>query len=148
MELPFAYTNPTKHKSNSRMNWKKRGIKIHEDDFDYVYNQYISATHCDLCKKQYPNSKDRQLDHNHETGEVRNIVCQKCNQRKNDRKIANNTGHRHIVRVVSPRRQLGYFFRIEIKRDGEKLCNTSRTTIEEAIEFRDNFLKENPAVYS
>ena len=144
--LPFALYK--QHKSNSRAMWKRRGIKIHPDDFDYVYNEYITATHCDLCKKLYPNSKDRHIDHNHETGEVRNIVCNKCNSHKHDRKIYNNTGHRYISRCVNSEYKLGYHFSVIIMRNGENICCTSRTTIEEAIKYRDEFLKENPEIYT
>ena len=44
---------------------------------------FMRATHCDLCDKQFKNTKDRHLDHCHETGHFRKIVCNMCNNYDN-----------------------------------------------------------------
>ena len=84
--------NPKKYKTDKKAYWRYSGMKFTEEDFEYIYSEYMKATHCDLCDKQFKNTKDRQLDHNHETGEIRNIVCNRCNSKREDRKIqVNNT---------------------------------------------------------
>ena len=70
-------TNPNKHKSNTICNWKRSGLIYH--NFDELYETYIKTMKCDHCKKEFPNTKDRCMDHCHETGLFRKIVCQRCN---------------------------------------------------------------------
>ena len=144
--LPFElYKN---HKSSKRKDWKKLGIKIDEDDFDYVYNEYIHATNCDLCNKLFLNTIDRCLDHNHETGEIRNIVCNKCNSHRKDNLKKTNTGEDHIYKVNSFTMKNGYCFQIRLYRNGKYLLRTSRKSIEEAIICRDEFLKNNSNIFT
>ena len=66
-------------------NWKRRGIIT--DDYDKVYEEYINTTECKLCNRPFNDSSDRCLDHDHETGLIRNIICRACNTR--DYKIKN-----------------------------------------------------------
>ena len=63
--------------------WKFSGVI--SDDFDKLYERYINTEICDnceiilICGNKAPNRKT--LDHNHETGEFRNILCNTCNTR-------------------------------------------------------------------
>ena len=78
MSLPFELCK--NHKSNTKSNWKRRNIEFRDDGhFNYVYYEYIHATNCELCNKLFSNSRDRHLDHCHETGDIRYICCQSCN---------------------------------------------------------------------
>lgn len=64
-------------KLNMINNWKQKGII--DDDLDAVYDYYIKETNCWICDNKFKNSKDRQLDHDHKTGEIRYICCRDCN---------------------------------------------------------------------
>ena len=147
-ELPFPLHKYNKH--SKRKDWKKRGMIFVDDyHFDYVYNEYIYATHCDLCNKLFPNTRDRHLDHNHITGEPRNIVCCKCNRRKKDnKKIPTNTGYDYIHKRKDKNYKSGYCFRIQLVRDKKKIINTKRKTLEEAIKLRDEFLAAHPEIFT
>tara|TARA_R110000850_G_C9747948_1_gene445089 strand:- start:54 stop:503 length:450 start_codon:yes stop_codon:yes gene_type:complete len=147
-ELPFPLAKD--HKSKMRCKWKKRGMIFRDDGhFEFVYYEYIRATKCELCNKLFPNSINRQLDHDHNTGDPRNIVCCKCNLRKKDnKKIPTNTGYDYIHKRKDKNYKTGYCFRIKIVRDEQNIINTTRKSLEEAIIVRDEFLAAHPEIYT
>ena len=82
---------PKYHKSDSISNWKKRGLIYH--NFDELYEVYIKTMNCQHCGKEFLNKFDRCLDHDHETGMFRKIVCRGCNS--HDTYINNPTNHKY-----------------------------------------------------
>ena len=58
-------------------NWKKSGLIY--DNYDELYEVYIKTMECQHCNKAFKKSSDRCLDHDHETGLFRKIVCRGCN---------------------------------------------------------------------
>ncbi len=77
---------PARKKSMRIKNWKKRGVIHH--NFDELYEKYINSENCELCgctltvdKRTTPTT--RCLDHNHETGQFRNVLCHSCNRKRN-----------------------------------------------------------------
>ena len=72
-------------------NWKRSGLIY--DDYDDLYEIYIKTMKCDNCNKDFKNSKDRCLDHDHETGRFRAIVCQTCNIHDSYIKYPNGYSH-------------------------------------------------------
>ena len=80
-----AYRQTEAGKKSSRIwGWKKSGVIHH--DFDELYQMYIDTKNCDICKVELCEgnfgSNKRVLDHDHSTGEVRNILCHTCNVRR------------------------------------------------------------------
>ena len=65
------------HKYNTKGNWRFNGVVY--PDFDELYYIYINTMKCSHCDKEFKNSRDRNLDHDHETGLFRAIVCHRCN---------------------------------------------------------------------
>ena len=65
------------HKTYTINRWKINGVVY--DDFDELYYTYIRTLKCSHCNKEFGNSFDRCLDHDHSTGLLRAIVCHKCN---------------------------------------------------------------------
>ena len=66
-------------------NWKKIGV-IHEN-YDELYEIFLNTKNCELCNVEltidYPSTKTtRCLDHDHETGLFRNILCNSCNVKR------------------------------------------------------------------
>ena len=73
---------PNGKKSMIIKSWKNRGIKT--DNYDMLYNNYLSETHCDLCRVKFGKKGDgtgthKCCDHDHDTGLFRNFLCCSCN---------------------------------------------------------------------
>lgn len=72
-------------KGNRISNWKFKGV-IHQN-FDELYEKYINTEFCELCSVKLTEDKrtthtTRCLDHCHESGEFRNVVCHRCNTKR------------------------------------------------------------------
>jgi len=73
------YKNQKEYKRCAIKSWKYSGVIY--DDFDDLYEVYIKTMNCSHCLKDFKNSRDRHLDHDHQTGKFRAIVCNACNVR-------------------------------------------------------------------
>ena len=64
--------------------WKQYGVI--SDDYNKLYNIYINTTNCEECNIElvegmYGKNK-KCLDHDHTTGQFRNVLCNTCNIRR------------------------------------------------------------------
>tara|TARA_R110001606_G_scaffold330851_1_gene478580 strand:+ start:3459 stop:3881 length:423 start_codon:yes stop_codon:yes gene_type:complete len=136
MELPFPL--PKYHRSDTKRNWKRRGLVFENDlAFSIVYKRYIFTRQCELCHKTFIKSNDRQMDHDHDTGKFRNIVCRKCNLRKADRKNSNNTsGYKGIDSVKSS-------WRFQANINGKNTHIKGMKDKDKLIEFVEKWKVEN-----
>ena len=62
--------------------WKNRGV--YSDDYDKLYEIYINTTNCEKCSILLTTDKlitntTKCLDHNHQTGLFRYVLCNRCN---------------------------------------------------------------------
>jgi len=67
--------------------WKNRGVK--SDDFLSLYDYFLNCKNCEECGKEGITGNNKHLDHDHETGEFRKVVCCSCNLKRGfiDRKL-------------------------------------------------------------
>ena len=131
MSLPFELSN--NHKATTLFNWRKNHID--HPNLDALYNMYIRTANCNVCNNVFKNSRERALDHDHETGKFRYILCRSCNL-KMDRKTNSN----NLLGI----KNIGYYkdnYYVKIYRNGKYVFNKKRKNLEEAIELRDEFLK-------
>ena len=72
-------------KSRKISKWKKRGLIC--DNYEQLYNHYCKTAYCDYCKVKLTidkknTSTTKCMDHCHETGLFRNILCLSCNNKR------------------------------------------------------------------
>ena len=77
--------SPEGLKTSRIINWKQRGLIC--DDIDALYDHYTKTTHCDECSVELTYDKrltrtTKCMDHCHETGQFRNILCHSCNTKR------------------------------------------------------------------
>ena len=75
---------PAGKKAWTMDNWRRKGVKNVNEE---MYNDYIATTHCECCSKEFSSSRDRCLDHSHETGAYRWVICCRCNSHDNWKKV-------------------------------------------------------------
>ena len=71
--------SPAGRKVTRIFDWKKRGVI--SNNFNELYEYYLSVNNCQECNciLDECNKSRKCLDHNHLTGEFRNVLCQSCN---------------------------------------------------------------------
>jgi hypothetical protein len=73
-------------KSSRIRDWKRMGLLC--DDYNKLYEKYINTSNCESCNVELTenikhNTKTtRCLDHDHETGLFRNVLCNLCNVKR------------------------------------------------------------------
>lgn len=67
-------SNPEKR---SESNWKQRGIDCTWAQFEQMMQEQDSV--CAICEMPEPSGRNLAVDHSHETGEVRGLLCTLCN---------------------------------------------------------------------
>jgi len=144
-ELPFELYK--KHKTGTICNWKKNGLIETDEKIEEIYECSIRCSNCELCGEAFRSLSDRQMDHCHKTGKFRNIVCNKCNQCRSDKKFNTNTAERYISKVENKEYVQGFCYRIRIIRNSKEVLNKIRKTLQEAIEVRDKFIADNPQYF-
>ena len=119
--------------------WKNRGLI---DDYEKVYETYINTNNCMKCNIELTNGKPcksttKCMDHDHNTGLYRSIICHSCNSSNllDTKCIITNksTGIKNIYKTDFNT----YSFKKTYK--GKKYIRTFKT-IEEAIEYKESFI--------
>jgi hypothetical protein len=77
---------PKGQKADKIGKWKSDlKIKLRPDeDWDSVYLTWLLTENCMFCDKDITDKKFKCLDHNHETGFIRGVICKKCNHYRNE----------------------------------------------------------------
>ena len=134
MSLPFPLHK--RHRSCTKSAWKRLGV-IHPN-LDALYNMFIRTTNCNVCNTEFKSRNDRHMDHDHETGKFRFILCRSCNL-KMDRKVNKNNklGLKYIGEWKG-------FYYVKIHRNNKYAYNIKRKSLVDAIKARDEFLKSEP----
>jgi len=83
-EYRKEYSKTDKEIKRSRIKaWKQYGIIV--ENYDELYDYYIMSNICEYCDIPLVEgnfgSNKKALDHDHNTGEVRGVICHTCNSR-------------------------------------------------------------------
>jgi hypothetical protein len=100
-EYMKEYRKTEAYKKSYRItNWKKSGVI--NDDFNSLYEYYINCKNCEDCNVELiegnVGKNKKCLDHDHQTGIFRNIICNRCNviRGNNDRIICHKITKNNI----------------------------------------------------
>tara|TARA_R100000541_G_C1840906_1_gene75892 strand:+ start:95 stop:529 length:435 start_codon:yes stop_codon:yes gene_type:complete len=119
---------PKGRKSSTIRSWKTGGLI---GDYDAIYERYINTTHCDDCKivlaTDGQSRTTRCMDHNHKTGEFRNVLCKKCNSSKRENQ-KNKSGHRGVYYIKGKNLWM-YQKRVDNKIKYQKRCKCKITLL-------------------
>tara|TARA_R110000787_G_C13122428_1_gene414997 strand:- start:118 stop:534 length:417 start_codon:yes stop_codon:yes gene_type:complete len=79
------HQSPEGKKSLRISRWRQRGVMC--DDWDALYQKYLDTHLCELCscpltEDTISTSTTRCLDHCHDSGLFRNVLCWGCNVRR------------------------------------------------------------------
>tara|TARA_R110000787_G_C13065778_1_gene408381 strand:- start:25 stop:483 length:459 start_codon:yes stop_codon:yes gene_type:complete len=82
---------PNGKKVNTLGCWKSRGLIASKEEKDRIYNLYLNQDFCNACDVKLTRNSDHsktdaQMDHCHETGRFRHVICHSCNCRDNWKK--------------------------------------------------------------
>jgi len=76
------------HKNYNINNWKAKGVI---GDYDQLYEYYMNCDKCEVCNKEFTEKIKKCLDHDHNTGDFRFILCASCNDHDYWKKKINHT---------------------------------------------------------
>ena len=82
-QLELNKTDPRRLKSLRINNWKQHGII---GDYDELYEKWFNATECEECGYIFTDTINKCLDHDHDTGLFRFILCRNCNNHERFKK--------------------------------------------------------------
>ena len=83
------YRQSEKGKKSVMISQWKTILGVIYDNFNELYEHYINTHSCDVCHYVFDEHNWRCLDHDHETGLFRQILCHRCNVQDNWKKIIN-----------------------------------------------------------
>ena len=67
-------------KSHIIYTWKALGLKLFGYTYDEVYEYYLDCDNCEVCNKDISmGGHQRNMDHCHDTGIFRWVLCNSCN---------------------------------------------------------------------
>ena len=94
----WRLNNPEKYKAQRvRAEQKRRERGYYEKNSDTIFENYLKRTYnidlnkynslfeeqsgvCAICKQECVSGRKLAVDHNHDTGEVRGLLCCRCNR--------------------------------------------------------------------
>lgn len=121
-------------------NWKRRGLICREGEtYDDIYNHVMSVNNCELCDIKLSSGASRYdcrcMDHNHETGYFRQVLCMRCNHDFDRKQQKTKTGHRWINTGITKNKNGNICVSFRYRRKGFKNKNSQSLTLLICLSF-------------
>ena len=118
---------------NKKNAWKTNGLICETiEELEGIYGLYICSERCENCNCVYTTDNKKCMDHCHETGNFRNILCHSCNMK---RKKSNTSGIPNIYKDKN-----GWLYKLNIK---GKLHRKYSKDLEWLKEYKLEYEKNN-----
>ena len=130
----------SRSKSQTIYKWKKRGLIC--DDYNALYETYIKTMECQHCNKAFKKSSDRCLDHNHETGLFRKIVCHRCNVMDSYIKYPNEYTRQEKIKEKF-KEYIKEYYQANKQNFKEKMKEYKRANKDKIKEYKKEYLRAN-----
>tara|TARA_R110002126_G_scaffold222946_4_gene368028 strand:+ start:520 stop:969 length:450 start_codon:yes stop_codon:yes gene_type:complete len=136
METPQQRYNRLHHDRRLITKWKARGLLLREGEtYENIYKKVYSSRNCDLCDLIFDTSNRPEMDHDHNTGYFRKVLCRSCNASyligKKKSYKNNKTGHKHI----GYREKRGYYT-VSKSINGKRIFNREFKSKTDAICYK------------
>lgn len=121
---------PKQKKYTRITKWKSKGLIC--DDYDAIYERWLKSEKCEKKGCEYTPKNKKCMDHDHETGLFRNILCNRCNTQLPKQGLKRNNIY------YRPNKNLKYEYK---KKINYKSYSKSFNTYEEALAYKEEFEK-------
>ena len=129
--------SPQGKMSNRINNWKRNELICENiEELEGIYGLYICSERCENCNCLYTEDNVKCMDHCHESGNFRNILCNSCNTKRNK---SNTSG---IPNISKDRK--GWRYKIRIK---GKIHYKSSKDLEWLKQYKLEYEKNNIYIY-
>lgn len=131
------------HLSKTICQWKLKGLLETRERMEEIYWIRESSTECEKCGKEFKSPNDRCMDHCHDTGRFRNILCNSCNAKRCKISKNNKSGYLNICKISSKTMKHGFTWVFQVYIDGKEKYIKSSKDLEYLNEFAIKWRKDN-----
>ena len=128
---------PSGKRSRTISSWKTMGLIESREFMEQIYHEYLISTECELCGEPYSQHNKKHMDHCHNTGKFRNVVCHRCNLWKSDRPSK-------VIYWCNSRNK----YRLQVRRNYKHVLNKYTRTEEQAKEILNKFKEDHPYYFT
>jgi len=117
--------------------WKFNGLICeNREEYEYIFDRWLFSERCEepKCNKEYTKENKKCMDHCHDTGLFRNILCHICNMKRRTKQ--NSSGTTNITK-----RKNGWRYIITIKGIVHTKCSTDLEWLKQyKIDYENKYL--------